>query len=87
MKIKLQRKKDLEGISQEYTIKEEITKPVSDKMLSIIKSLFPKSVEEEKLKQLTKKHYRIEDCAIVPAPRVNSEKWNGNIFHPRERQI
>ena len=70
----------LEVISRESTIKEEIIMPVSSKIPYMMKSLFLRNMEAENLKELSKKYYRQETYANIPAPCVNSKNWNGNLL-------
>ena len=69
----------LENISQEFSSKEELGKPVSDKLSKIVNTLFFNNMEEEKFKTINKKYRRQENCPNIVAPKVNSEIWNENI--------
>ena len=53
----------------------------------ILEFLFPKyslcSIENEKLKELSKKYYRPVNYPNVVVPKINSEIWNGIFFHQK----
>ena len=72
----------LDNIYQEFSAKEELGKPVSDKSSKILSSLFLNEVEEEKLKTMNKKYRRPVHCLNIVAPSVNSEIWNENLQEP-----
>ena len=63
----------LENISQEFSSKEELGKPGSEKLSKIVNILFLNDMEEEKFKTINKKYHRPEFCPNVVAPKVNSE--------------
>ena len=69
----------LDNISQEFSLKEELGKPVSNKLSKIVNELFLNYMEEEKFKTINKKYRRPENCSNIVAPRVNSETWNENL--------
>ena len=69
----------LENISREFSSKEELDKPVSEKLSKIVNTLFLNVKEEEKLKMINKKYRRPENCPIVVAAKVNSEIQNKNL--------
>ena len=50
----------LENISQEFSSKEELDKPVCEKLSKIVNTLFLNDKEEEKLKRINKKYCRPE---------------------------
>ena len=70
----------LDGISKKFSVKQEVCKPVDDKLASIVNSLFLSNMEEEKIKELSKKYHIPENCPSVTAPRVNKEIWKGNLL-------
>ena len=69
----------LDNISQEFSSKKELGKPVSDKLSKIVNTLFLNDMEEEKFKTINKKYRRPENCSAIVAPKVNSEIWNENL--------
>ena len=69
----------LDNISQEFSSKEELGKPVSDKLSKIVNTLFLNDMEEEKFKTINKNYRRPENCSTIVASRVNSEIWNENL--------
>ena len=69
----------LDNISQEFSSKEELGKPVSEKLSKIVNTLFLNDMEEEKFKTMNKKYRRPENCPAIVAPKVNSEIWNENL--------
>ena len=69
----------LDNISQEFSSKEELGKPVSEKLSNIVNTLFLNDMEEEKFKTMNKKYRRPENCPAIVAPKVNSEIWNENL--------
>ena len=69
----------LDNISQEFSSKEQLGKPVSDKLSKIVNTLFLNDMEEEKFKTINKKYRRPENCSAIVAPKVNSEIWNENL--------
>ena len=69
----------LDNISQEFSSKEQLGKPVSDKLSKIVNTLFLNDMEEEKFKTMNKKYRRPENCPAIVAPKVNSEIWNENL--------
>ena len=69
----------LENISQEFSSKEELGRPVSEKLSKIVNTLFLNDVEEEKFKMMNKKYCRPENCPKVVAPKVNSKIWNEDL--------
>ena len=66
----------LDNISEEFSTKEKLGTPVSEKLAKIVNFLFTSGMEEEKLKKLNKKYKRPENCPQLSAPKVNSEVWN-----------
>ena len=69
----------LDNISQEFSSKEELGKPVSDKLSKIVNTLFLNNMEEEKFKTINKKYRRSEYCPNISVPKVNNEIWNENL--------
>ena len=69
----------LDNDSQEFSSKEELGKPVRDKLSKIVNTLFLNDMEEQKLKTINKNYRRPENCPTVVASRVNSEIWNENL--------
>ena len=63
----------LENISQELSSKEELGKPVSDKLSKIVNTLFLNDIEQEKIKTIKKMYCMPENCPNIVAPKVNSE--------------
>ena len=68
----------LDNISEEFSSKEELGTPVSEKLAKIVNSLFTSDMEEEKLKNFNKKYKRPENCLHLSAPKINSEIRNEN---------
>ena len=68
-----------DNISQEVSSKEELGKPVSEKISKIVNTLFRNAIEEEKFKTMNKKYRRPENFPAIVAPKVNSEIWNENL--------
>ena len=66
----------LGNISHEFSSKEQLGKPVSDKLSKIVNSLFLNDMEGEKFKIMIKKYHRQENCLNVVAPKINSEISN-----------
>ena len=66
----------LDIISQKFSSKKELGKPVSEKLSKILIKLFLNDMEEEKFKTIKKKYRRPENCPSIVAPKVNSEIWN-----------
>ena len=69
----------LDNISQKFSSKKELGKPVSKKLSKILIKLFLNDMEEEKFKTINKKYRRPESCPAIVAPKVNSEIWNENL--------
>ena len=69
----------LDIISQKFSSKKELGKPVSEKLSKILIKLFLNDMEEEKFKTINKKYRRPESCPAIVAPKVNSEIWNENL--------
>ena len=69
----------LGNISHEFSSKEQLGKPLSDKLSKIVNSLFLTDMEEEKLQIMIKKYHRQENCINVVAPKINSEICNENL--------
>ena len=76
----LDNKKLLDNISEEFSSKEELGTPVSEKLAKIVNSLFTSGMEEEKFRNLNKKYKRPENCPHLSAPEINSEIWNENLL-------
>ena len=72
----------LDNISEEFSSKEEIGTPVSEKSAKIVNSLLTSGMEEEKLKNLNKKYKRPKSCPHLSSPEINSEIWNSNLLTP-----
>ena len=68
----------LDNISQEFSSKEGLGKPVSGKLSKILNTLFLDDMEEEKFKTINRNR-RPENCPAIVAPKVNSEIWNENL--------
>ena len=51
----------LDNISQEFSSKEQLGKPVSDKLSKIVNTLFLTGMEQEKFKIINKKYRRPEN--------------------------
>ena len=70
----------LDEIKQEYTVKDLVGKPIVNRELaSIASNLFLNNMEEEKPKDLNKKHSRPENCPNMATSKCNSEIWKSNL--------
>ena len=58
-------------ISEEFSSKEELGSPVSEKLVKIVNTLFTSGMEEEKLKNLNKTFERPENWPQLSAPKVS----------------
>ena len=70
----------LDNISEEFSSKEELGTPVSEKLAKTVNSLFTSGMEEEKFKNFNKKYKRPENCLHLSAPKINSEIKNENFL-------
>ena len=69
----------LDGIKQEYTVKNLVGKRIGNrKLASIASNVFLVNMEEEKLQDLNKKYSRPENCLNMVTPKCNSEIWKSN---------
>ena len=69
----------LDNIPQEFSSKDELGKPVSEKLSKIVNTLFVNDMEEKKFKTNNKTYRRPGNCPAIVAPKVNSEIWNENL--------
>ena len=81
----------LDGINQEYTVKNLVGKPIGNRRLaSIASNIFLVNMAEEKLKDLNKKYSRPENCPNMVTPKCNSEIWKSNptsIYRMNETEL
>ena len=70
----------LDNVSEEFSSKEELGTPVSEKLAKIVNSLFTSGMEGGKLKNFNEKYKRPENCTHLSAPKINSEIWNENLL-------
>ena len=62
------------------SLEEELFAPVKyEKLASIIRNLFAKSLEDDKLKELVKKCNKPKKYQNIFAAKCNSETWRGNL--------
>ena len=70
----------LDNISEEFSSKQELGTPVSEKLAKTVNYSFTSVTGEEKLKNLNKKYKRPENCPHISVPKINSEVWNDNLL-------
>ena len=71
----------LDTISQKVTSEDEIDRPLGcSKLAGIANNVFAEKLEEEKLKQLLKIYYKLENCPGIITPKCNPKTWKNNVI-------
>ena len=70
----------LDGICQEFTLREDSGNPLANaKLANILEKFYLEKISEEKTKSLLKKYQKPENCNKMRVPQSNPEIWKINL--------